>query len=218
MKRTRTALVATIVVALLASAALASCAKGKETSFVRTESVCATQAEKAAKDSPINRINARFGQTPFDATKLNALGFHVFKEPIPLPNREVVGLNGAKTAFNSFRGKVTLLNFWATWCPPCRKEMPSIQRLHDLMKGTEFSIAAISVGETAKDVKAFIDKEGYSFPVFMDESGALGGEFASQGIPSTYIVNKEGFIVAGTVGSREYDDPALVDLLKELSR
>lgn len=212
------ALVATIVITLVASGLLSSCGKEKEVSYARTESVCATQAEKAAKDSPINRINANFEQPPFDATKLASLGFHVFKEPIPLPNREVIERNGAKTTFNSFRGKVTLLNFWATWCPPCRKEMPSIQRLHELMKGTEFSIAAVSVGETAKDVKAFIDKEGFSFPIYIDESGSLGGEFASQGIPSTYIVNKEGFIVAGTVGSREYDDPALVALLKEMSR
>jgi len=95
--------------------------------------------------------------------------------------------------------------------------MPSIERLNALMKGENFSIGAISVGEDAQTVKSFIESKGYTFPVYLDGDGSLGGAYASQGIPTTYIVDKSGRIIAGIVGSREYDDPELVAILKVLA-
>lgn len=149
---------------------------------------------------------------------LQRFGFHVFKEPIPLPDRPFKSLSGESINLNSLTGSVTLLNFWATWCPPCRKEMPSIERLKAAMAGDNFRIVAISTGETEATVRAFLAREGYTFPIYLDESGALGSEFASQGIPTTYVVDARGMIVAGAVGAREYDDPALVAALKEMAR
>ncbi len=152
------------------------------------------------------------------AETLRRLGFHVFDEPIPLPDRSFASLDGTPQRLGALSGSVTLLNFWATWCPPCRKEMPSIERLKKAMDGENFRIVAISTGEDAKTVRAFIKREGYTFPIYLDESGALGSEFASQGIPTTYVVDARGNIIAGAVGAREYDDPALVAAFKELSR
>ena len=154
------------------------------------------------------------------ATRLSSLGFHVFPKPVELPAFTAEALDPAGKALtpDSFSGTVTLLNFWATWCPPCKGELPSIDRLAARMKGTAFRVAAVSVGEKRETVRSFIAEKGYAFPVYLDPSADLGASFASQGIPTTYIVDKQGRVVAGTVGARDYDAPALVAILEELAR
>ncbi len=151
--------------------------------------------------------------------RLSKLGFHVFPEPVVLPPFTADSLDPAGERLDSgaLAGTVTLLNFWATWCPPCRREMPSIERLSALMKGSAFRVAAVNVGENRGDVAAFMKKEGYTFPVYLDPEGAIGASLASQGIPTTYILDPSGRVIAGTVGSREYDDPALVSILKDMA-
>lgn len=173
-------------------------------------------------------------QSPNAATaeaRLAKLGFHIFPTPQDLPAFEAPILKGSgagSTSANSstapsnlspgsIKGTVTLLNFWATWCPPCKGEMPSIQKLQTAMKGTAFRIAAVSVGEAEKTVADFIAKQGYTFPVYLDGNGALGQIFAAQGIPTTYIVDKTGKVIGGAVGAREYDDPEIISILKELA-
>lgn len=172
------------------------------------------------------------------AGKLSKAGFYVFRTPVALPDvsvppvpgatdqdrlppqsaRAPLRLERAPLRLANLGGKVTLLNFWATWCPPCRAELPSFERLAALMKGRDFQIAAVAVGEKADTVRQFIAKEKYTFPAYLDASGELGASFASQGIPTTYIVDKSGKVIAATVGGREYDDPAVVAILKELSQ
>lgn len=150
--------------------------------------------------------------------RLAPLGFHVFPEPIALPPFSAQALSGQPFNTQNLPDKVILLNFWATWCPPCKKEMPSIERLKTLMKNEPFMIAAISVGESRETVSSFIQNNGYTFPVFLDPDNTLGRAFASQGIPTTYVVDRSGMVVAGIVGSRDYDEPELVEILKELAR
>ncbi len=152
------------------------------------------------------------------AEQLAALGFYVFPEPIQLPEFNVPGLEGGMLSNTDFAGNVTLLNFWATWCPPCRKEMPSIERLHEAMKGSDFTIVAISVSEKKDTVEDFIASSGYTFPVYLDERGNVGSALATQGIPTTYILDKEGFVIAGIVGSFEYDNATLIALFQEMAK
>ncbi len=153
------------------------------------------------------------------AARLSKVGFHVFPEPVVLPPFTAESLDPAAARFDtgSLAGTVTLLNLWATWCPPCRREMPSIERLSALMKGSAFRVAAINVGEDRATVQAFMAREGYTFPVYLDPAGAIGSSLASQGIPTTYIIDTSGRVVAGTVGTREYDDPTLVAILKDMA-
>lgn len=152
------------------------------------------------------------------AEKLQEFGFHVFPQPIEIPPFSVPSLDGKTLNSTDFVGSVTLLNFWATWCPPCKKEMPSIQRLHENMKGTSFNIVAISTGEKKDTVVKFLKSNPYTFPMYLDEKGKVGASFASQGIPTTYVIDKTGNIIAGIVGTREYDDPKLIAIFKELSK
>lgn len=153
------------------------------------------------------------------SARLSALGFHVFPDPVELPAFTAIALDpsGKPLDPDSFKGTVTLLNFWATWCPPCKRELPSIARLETLMKGSAFRIAAVSTGEKKETVASFLSKNGYAFPVYLDPDGSIGSAFASQGIPTTYIVDTKGRVVAGIVGSREYDESELVKILTELA-
>lgn len=153
------------------------------------------------------------------SSKLENLGFYVYPKPVDLPDFTLKALTSEAGPFESRKsgGEVVLLNFWATWCPPCRSEMPSIQKLFVQMQGLPFRIAAVDVGESRKKVDAFIASAKYTFPVYLDEAENIAPFFTSQGIPSTYIVDKNAKVIAMRVGSFDYGDPSIIDVLKELS-
>jgi len=159
-------------------------------------------------------------ERPWYAARLESLGFYVLPEPVGLDAVELEPLAAGAPSrlLSDLKGKVVLLNFWATWCPPCRLEIPSIAALGKALKGEAFEIAAVSVGEERKTVADFVAAEKLSFPVYLDRSGKLGAEFGARSIPTTYILDREGRIVAGYVGSRQYDGPETVEALKELAR
>jgi len=115
------------------------------------------------------------------------------------------------------KGQVVLFNFWATWCPPCRTEMPSIQVLSDKLKGAAFEVMAISVAEKPETVAAFLKENPYSYPIYLDESGAASAPFAGRGIPTTFVLDKQGRAIAGLVGARSYDGPEVLGLFRELA-
>ncbi|EFW37016.1 TlpA family protein disulfide reductase [Treponema phagedenis] len=150
--------------------------------------------------------------------QLEQFRFYIYPKPMDIPEDfSVEGLKGGTIKADDLHGKITLLNFWATWCPPCRAEMPSLEKMHKLMKGTDFQIVAVDVGESKSQVEAFISKEKYSFPVYLDESGTWSSIFASRGIPTTYVINKERKIVAVVIGGLEYDQPEIIKIFKELA-
>ena len=194
----------TLAITLVLTAFLVACAPARAT------------AQAASGQDAVRSVSS----TGTDlSARLSSLGFHVFPEPVELPAFTAQALDPSGKALDpaSFKGTVTLLNFWATWCPPCKGELPSIERLSTLMKGTAFRVAAVSVGEKNETVRSFIASKGYTFPVYLDPAGSLGSSFASQGIPTTDIVDKRGRVVAGIVGAREYDDEKLVAILTELA-
>ena len=149
---------------------------------------------------------------------LSSFGFYVYDKPIDLPiMSSIPALAGDPVTAGDFTGKISLLNFWATWCPPCRAEMPSIERLYGRMEGTNFRIIAVNAGENRTQVASFIEKNNYSFPIYLDEANELSSIFAARGLPSTYIVNKEGKVIAVRIGAMEYDQAELIQLFKELA-
>ncbi len=149
---------------------------------------------------------------------LASFGFYVYKEPVDLSNLNLPALSGGASFTNAdFTGNISLLNFWAGWCPPCRAEMPSIERLSKEMDGKNFKIVAVNVGQSQKEVADFIEKHQYTFPIYLDERRAVSAAFASRGIPITYVINKEGKIIAVRPGSMEYDQPNLIKAFKDLA-
>lgn len=148
---------------------------------------------------------------------LKNLGFHVFPQPVEIDPFTLPALTGGTLESKSLRGSIVLFNFWATWCPPCNREMPSIETLWNTLKGDGFAIVAISTGEKKKTVSDFIAKKGFTFPVYLDESSSMGRIYATQGIPTTYVLDKKGRVIAGIVGSTEYDNPELIKALKGMA-
>jgi len=154
---------------------------------------------------------------PWYSSGLEKLGFTVFKEPQALDDFTVQAADGSSARLSGQKGKIVLLNFWATWCPPCRAEMPAIERLWSKTKDKPFTVMGVSVGEEPGTVKDFIAKQGYSYPIFVDPSGALGSAFGARSIPTTYVLDKSGQAIAGKVGGAPYDSAEAIALFAELA-
>jgi peroxiredoxin len=116
-------------------------------------------------------------------------------------------LPGGNAALSAYKGKVVVLNFWATWCPPCRAEMPSMETFYRRFKSQGLEILAVDGGEDAATVRQFIQQNGYTFPVLLDRDNAVNSRYGVSAIPTTYILDRNGSIIATVVGSIRWDDP-----------
>lgn len=132
------------------------------------------------------------------------------------PDFTLQDLGGNSFTLSSTKGKVVILDFWATWCPPCREEMPSIQRMHDQLSGPDFAVYAVSVGEARSTVESFLKKTPYSFPMVLDPNGQVSAIFAGRGIPTTYILDRNGRAIAGIVGARPWDTEEVLTVFRNL--
>lgn len=124
------------------------------------------------------------------------------------PEFSVAMFSRDTVTLSALRGKVVLLNFWATWCPPCREELTRVQKdLIDRFAGRDFVFLPISRGETRETVAAFREKTGYTFPMGLDPEQAVYDKYASNYIPRNFLIGKDGKIVEATVGydPREFD-------------
>ncbi len=132
-----------------------------------------------------------------------------------LPNFEYYNLMGGKMDSKDLEGKAIMLNFWATWCPPCRQEMPSIEKLYKkYKKNSNFEIVAISVDQgTSIKVANFIKENKYTFPVYFDEKGKLGRKFLIRSIPTTFIINSEGIIIDKKLGAEDWSKLKIESLI-----
>ena len=152
---------------------------------------------------------------PFQ-TSLMQLGFQVFNTPVEAPDFTLENLEGNDVTLSSLRGKVVLLNFWATWCGPCRVEMPSIEEMYEMFEDEQFEILAIDVQESRRAVRQFIDKNEYTFPVLLDTNGRVGSIYGARSIPTTYLIDKQGFAVGFIIGSREWNNDGVYALLRTM--
>jgi cytochrome c biogenesis protein CcmG/thiol:disulfide interchange protein DsbE len=126
-----------------------------------------------------------------------------------LPNSD-----GQQVSLRQYRGKVVFLNFWATWCIPCREEMPAIERLHQTYQ--DLAVISIDLKESAEQVKAFFQKHGLSFPALLDQSGAVFRDYLVAGMPTTYLIGRDGNLLARGVGGRDWTRAEATQLIKEL--
>ena len=149
-------------------------------------------------------------------TRLIQAGLQVLKEPVAAPDFTLPSVTGEKITLSSLKGKIVLLNFWATWCPPCRIEMPSMQRLYDELKDEGFELIAVNLQEPEETVKRFLLENGYDFPVLLDTRGGVGALYGVRSIPQTFLIDAEGFAVAGLTGAREWDSEDLYSALRSM--
>ncbi len=128
------------------------------------------------------------------------------------------GLDGHPVTLSALRGKVIMLNIWATWCGPCREEMPSIEKLYEKLQGDpNFVILAVSQDTEGKAAVApFMAKNGFKFPVLLDPDNKVGDAYGVSGIPETFIIDQQGRIVAHHLGPYDWANPEIRDALEEL--
>jgi peroxiredoxin len=126
------------------------------------------------------------------------------------PDFKVLDLATRDTvSLSDYRGSVTLVNIWATWCLPCRDEMPSMQALYDSLAGRGFRIAAISIDEgSPEDVVAFARKLGLSFDILHDRSGAVERLYQTTGVPESFLLDRRGILVKRVIGAHDWRSPA----------
>jgi len=135
----------------------------------------------------------------------------------PAPNIVLPGLDGRTVGLKDYRGKVVFLNIWATWCPTCRQEMPSMEKLYRELKGEAFEILAVSVDKgAARAVTPFMKAFNLSFPVLLDPEGTIARPYGVTGVPESFIINKEGIIEKIVIGPIDWADPAIVRFFRTL--
>jgi thiol-disulfide isomerase/thioredoxin len=117
---------------------------------------------------------------------------------------------------SALKGRVVFLNFWATWCGPCRSEMPSMEALYNRYKDEGFEILAVNCMESKPEVLAFMKNNGLSFPAALDEDGKVSNSYGIQAIPTTFILDRDGQIIVRLVGSINWDTPAMHAALESL--
>jgi thiol-disulfide isomerase/thioredoxin len=135
-------------------------------------------------------------------------------EPVEIRLKD---LNGRQVSLSDFRGKIVFLNFWTTWCPTCRIEMPSMEKLHQRFKDKEFAMVTINLRESAEQVKQFFKNFKLTFAALLDSNGEVGAHFSIYAIPTTFILDKEGRIIGKVMGPREWDSRKAFALFEHLT-
>ena len=159
---------------------------------------------------------------PTGGAKVSALPLVMRAQPVQLPNFRVLDDAGRPVDLSSFQGKMILLNIWATWCPPCRQEMPSLDRLQAQLGGGEFQVVALSMDAGAKAidlVKSFYASEGIKhLAAYLDADAAAIFKLNAVGVPTTLLLDRQGRELGRMSGTAEWDSPQIVEALKALLR
>jgi thiol-disulfide isomerase/thioredoxin len=133
--------------------------------------------------------------------------------PIPIKLKDIDGNTVSK---DDFTGQITIVNFWATWCPPCIEEIPSLNRLKKKMEGLPFELISINYAEDNKTIREFMKAVNVEFPVLLDDKGDFAKKWSVISYPSTFIIDAKGNIKYGVNAAIEWDDPAVIQKIKAL--
>lgn len=146
--------------------------------------------------------------------------YEPLKVGMTAPDFELPDLDGKNMRLSDLRGKVVFLNFWATWCKPCREEMPSMEVLYKNFEGQNFVILAVSIDRvtTKKDIPPFVNSLNLTFPILIDSWGQTDKRYKLMGVPETYLIDQQGVLREKVIGPRDWtvvdNIRAITDLLK----
>jgi len=137
---------------------------------------------------------------------------------VPASDFELQNMDEENVKFSDYRGKVVLLNFWATWCPPCVREMPSMERLQQQIGKDDFRVVTVNQMESPDDVFAFTGQLELdpTFDILFDSASKVAQSYVVRGLPTTYLIDKKGNIRYRAVGGREFDHAEVVKIIKQL--
>lgn len=130
------------------------------------------------------------------------------------PDFTLTDMQGAKVSLSGLRGKVVILNFWATWCPPCREEMPSMEKLHQQFNDQGLVILAVNVEKDAAALKNFLQQNGYSFPVLQDKKSEVQNLYKVFRFPESFIIDRNGQVVQKVIGAIDWTSGPVIKLIK----
>ncbi len=169
---------------------------------------------------PLSLFLARISAANPEDKSLESLyvsaGIQRVSPPVEAPDFTLNNLEGSEVSLKDFEGKVVFLNFWATWCGPCREEMPSMEGLWQRFKEEDFVILAVDLRESRGEVVSFMKEYGLTFPVLLDSKGEVGSMFGVRAIPTTYLLDSEGRIVGGAIGARDWESEDAFELIESL--
>ena len=134
----------------------------------------------------------------------------------PAPALLLTDMDGVKHDIRDYRGRPVIINFWATWCPPCRRELPSMNRAWKKIKDEGIVMLAVDVGEDEDTVFTFMADYPIDFTVLLDSSGDVSARWPVVGLPTTFVLDRKGRLVYQAIGGREWDNDSLLDKVRAL--
>lgn len=134
------------------------------------------------------------------------------------PDFQLSDVDGNIHRLSDYRGRVVIVNFWATWCPPCRAEMPSMQRAWEKLQQEEIMMLAVNVGEDEDTIFQFTANYPVEFPLLMDLDSKIIEEWPVRGLPTTFVVDPQGRLAYRAIGGREWDKTELLEQVKALRK
>ncbi|MDP2794891.1 MAG: TlpA disulfide reductase family protein [Sulfurisoma sp.] len=164
-----------------------------------------TASAVAVAAAPDAELARKAGMEPYP-TALRA-------PPLRLPS--FGGPGNESRGAEDYKGRVVLLNFWASWCPPCREEFPSLERLQQKLGGKDFTVLAVSVSDSEDGIGRFLAGRKPVFDILMDNDGATAAAFRARGVPVTYLLDRQGRLLAGKTGPQHWDSPAMEELIRQ---
>jgi len=173
--------------------------------------VCRSLAVAFALSSPV----AGAGE-PLTPAQLRLLDLSRYPSPIPPPDFALRTVRGGPVSLAGLRGKVVLLNYWATWCRECRTEMPALEMLHRRFGGRGLAVVGVNTRESRTTVQRYASELGLTFALALDDNGAVAARYGVIGLPSTFLVGRNGDAVALAVGAREWGSATTEDVIETL--
>ncbi|MBT6277305.1 MAG: redoxin domain-containing protein [Chromatiales bacterium] len=138
-------------------------------------------------------------------------------QPVAAPAFSLLSAEGQTYTLKQFRGRVLVVNFWATWCPPCVKEMPALERAWQHLRPHGVELVAIDFGDDANVVKAFAADTNLSLPLLLDPQGTEAQRWGMRGLPATYVLDRDGQIVFTAQGERQWDHEDMLGIIRQLA-
>ncbi len=143
----------------------------------------------------------------------------VLEQGKPAPNFKVLDVNGQTVSLSSLKGSVVILNFWATWCPPCREEVPSLSSLYSRFKGNpDFKLVSVVYNDDPAGARQFLAANHFDFPVYSDPGGMAAVQYGLTGVPETSIIDKKGILQGRVIGPMDWNSPEVVSDINNLLR
>ncbi|MCK4738435.1 MAG: redoxin domain-containing protein [Deltaproteobacteria bacterium] len=135
---------------------------------------------------------------------------------VDVPTFTLEDVSGKKVSLESFKGRVVFLNFWATWCPPCKEEMPAMDKLHRLYEKKGLSVVAINDYQPKKNVLKYLKNKNFAMKILIDEKGGVSEAYHAGVLPMTFLIDRDGKAVGRAAGFRDWTGPSAISIIEEV--